>query len=56
MMQEARGDHKVIRDISDDDDMKYKMIDINRGAVRDTKIAEALAARQRPLSSRISFL
>lgn len=42
-----------IDDINDDD-VKYK-IEINRRTVRDTKIAEALAARQRPLSSRISY-
>lgn len=56
-MQEV-SDCKVVAwsngDINDDDDVKYK-IDINRRAVRDTKIAEALAARQQPLSSRISF-
>lgn len=46
-MREA-SDCKVVAwsiDDINDDDVKYK-IEINRRAVRDTKIAEALAARQ----------
>lgn len=56
MMREV-SDYKIVAwsigDINNDN-VKYK-IEINRRAACCTQIAEALAARQRPLSSRISF-